>query len=54
MKPSLEREEIDFIFDLYRPSEEPEPDNIEPKSANYKDMRKPDTAKNQGVSQYLA
>ncbi|MDO6546750.1 hypothetical protein [Pseudoalteromonas carrageenovora] len=53
MKPSLEREELDFIFDLYRPSKKPESENAKPKSANYKDLRKPETAKNQGISQYL-
>ena len=53
MKPSLEREELDFIFDLYRPSKKPKPENEKPKSANYKELRKHDTTKNQGVSHYL-
>ncbi|GAB0110064.1 hypothetical protein NQU47_03445 [Pseudoalteromonas distincta] len=54
MKPSLNQEELDFIFDLYRPSKKPESKNIKPKSANYKELRKHDTTKNQGVSHYLS
>ncbi|MBZ2192368.1 hypothetical protein JFJ09_09075 [Pseudoalteromonas arctica] len=53
MKPSLEREELDFIFDLYRPSKKPESENVKPKSTNYKELRKHDATKNQGISHYL-
>ena len=53
MKPSLDREELDFIFDLYRHPNKNEPDNIKPKSTNYKELRKHDTTKSQGISHYL-
>ncbi|WP_173399991.1 hypothetical protein [Pseudoalteromonas sp. TB64] len=53
MKSPLEREELDFIFDLYRPSKKPVSENIKPKSTNYKELRKHDASKNQGVSHYL-
>ncbi|MBQ4797712.1 hypothetical protein J8L73_00915 [Pseudoalteromonas sp. MMG006] len=49
----LEREEIDFIFDLYRPDKQSESENINPQSTHYKDARKPDIDKNKGVSEYL-
>ncbi|EGI72167.1 MULTISPECIES: hypothetical protein [Pseudoalteromonas] len=53
MKELLEREELDFIFDLYRPSKKPKSENVKPKNANYKELRKPDIPKNEGVSHYL-
>ncbi|MBH0057765.1 hypothetical protein I6F65_12395 [Pseudoalteromonas sp. SWXJZ94C] len=53
MKSPLEREELDFIFDLYRPSKKPVSENIKPKSINYKELRKHDASKNQGISHYL-
>jgi len=53
MKPSLEREELDFIFDLYRSSKKPESESDKPKSTNYKELRRHDTTKSQGISHYL-
>lgn len=53
MNQLLEREELDFIFDLYRPSKKPVPENVKSKLENYKELRKHNASKNQGVSHYL-
>ncbi|ASM50953.1 hypothetical protein PESP_a3086 [Pseudoalteromonas espejiana DSM 9414] len=54
MKPSLEREEIEFIFDLYRPEEHTQKAPVEPTSTNYKNLRKPEPIKSEGVTEYLS
>ena len=51
MNNPLEREEIEFIFDLYRPQEQAP---SEPTTSTYKNLRQPEQVKNEGVSEYLS
>lgn len=54
MNSPLEREEIEFIFDLYRPQKQAPSLPSEPADSTYKNLRQPEQVKNEGVSEYLS
>ncbi len=54
MNNPLEREEIEFIFDLYRPQEQAPSLPSEPATSTYKNLRQPEQVKNEGVPEYLS
>ncbi|MDA8939379.1 hypothetical protein N9H48_03150 [Pseudoalteromonas marina] len=53
MTPSLEREELDFIFSLYKSDKNAEPEANKPKHTQINDLQKVPRLDEQGVSQYL-
>ena len=53
MTPSLEREELDFIFSLYKSDKNAEPEANKPQHTQVSDLQKVPRLDVQGVSQYL-
>ena len=53
MNSLLEREELDFIFDLYRPEQKYKSEAEKHENNHFKEQRKENVAKTQGASHYI-
>lgn len=53
MNPLLEREELDFIFDLYRPEQVYKSEAEKHENSHFKDQRKRSETEEKSLSHYL-
>lgn len=53
MNPPLEREELEFIFDLYRPEQAPKSEVLKHENSHFKDQRKRSETEEKSLSHYL-